>query len=259
MTSTSPQLKTMTDSELAEYDKGGWWQPATNAQLNAMTPAELAEEAWWSAAQSDPLRWSRTAAYPVLFINYGVRALLGRVLRADGGVLRDSWRGFAVPPSRVALAIKRLRSIRGLSTRGRTVIDVLADRLKFCRRVGVAFVEDGPDRWYRNNRNKIVQHEIFHLFQFRHQARKGSAAKALIKHPATVRALPHLRKHGYDVGMASVVVSEMAAYIFSRDYAALGLRRSEAAEWFSAYCQQHRLPRTIGTGKHHVNTRHPTG
>ena len=105
-------------------------------------------------------------------------------------------------------------------------------------RAGVCFVQDGPDT---TTRNRVAVHECFHLFQYRQRLDNIRAANALTKLASTSKALPHLRKHGYDVGDAREIISEMAAYIFSGDHAFIGLGRTEAEEWFSAYCRQHAM------------------
>lgn len=199
-----------------------------------MTPDELAEGVWWSAGKRSPWRSSGTTDYPVLLINDASHALVNRITGwgdSRGGALR----GREVPQ-----AIKQLRSIRRLSARGKTVIDSLSEDLKQFERTGVALVQDGPDR---ECRDRIIRHECFHLFQYRKRLQKRPAANALIRQTSTSKALPYLRKHGYDVGDSSLVVFEMAAYIFSDGHAFIGLGRREAEDWFSAYCREHAVSR----------------
>jgi hypothetical protein len=203
-----------------------------------MTPDELAEEVYWSAAKRFPWRWSRmaTRGFPVLLINDPTHTLMQRV--KVGGA---NWRGVALKPHEVGRVIKQLRRIRRLSARGKEMIDCLTKHLRWGRHVGICLVQDGPDR---RCRDRIVLHECFHLLQYRKRLQKRSAAKALIRHPSTSKALPYLRKHGgYNVGNAVLVVGEMAAYIFSGDHAFIGLGRTEAKDWFSAYCRQNAVSR----------------
>ena len=181
-----------------------------------------------------------------MFVNDETHALVNRL--GCGRSWRGqapSYRGIALLPPEVVAVVVRLRGIRGLrglSTRGRAVVDLLAERLKQYRRTGVAIIQDGPDRQYRD---KIVRHECFHLFQYRYRNRlhKRSVVKALIKHPATSTAIPYLKKHGYDVGSAALIVEEVAACAFSGDHHFIGLRRREAADWLSAYFRQFAVPR----------------
>jgi hypothetical protein len=202
--------------------------PATSEQLKAMTTSEVAEEVWWSAAKRLPWRWSRmaTRGFPVLLINDPTQTLMQRV--KVGGA---NWRRVALKPHEVGRVIKQLRRIRRLGARGKEMIDCLTKHLRWGRHVGICLVQDGPDR---RCRDRIVLHECFHLFQYRKRLDKHSTTKALIKHPLVAKALPHLRKRGYDVGNAVLVVSEMEAYIFSGDHAAIGLGRIEAQDWLSA-------------------------
>ena len=175
--------------------------------------------------RGDPFPWrlSGAADYPVLLINDEIRTLVGRLTR------QKTWRGLALRPREVTRTIALLR----LSAKGRTVVELFTEGLN--RSTGLALVQDGPDRSYRN---MIARHECFHLFQYRNRLDKRSPAK-LIKHPATSTAIRCLRKHGgYDVGNAALIVSEMAAYIFSGDHSFIGLRRREAADWLSAYFRQ---------------------
>lgn len=191
-----------------------------------MTNAQLAEEVWWSAATRLPWGPLGTTDYPVLLINDETHTLVKRLVGRDS----ETWRGIALRPREVAQVIERLRGIRRLNTRGKTVTSSLVESLTQFERTGVALVQDGPDWQYRN---RIVAHECFHLFQFRNRLERPSAAKSLINHFATSKALPYLRKHGdYNVGNAVSVVEEMAAYIFSGDHSSIGLGRREAEEWF---------------------------
>jgi hypothetical protein len=225
---TSVQLRTMTDAEVEDV----WWSPATNEQLKAMTISEVTEEAWWSAAKRFPWRWSRmtTRDFPVLLVNDTTHTLMQRV--KVGGT---NWRGTALKPREVAQVVKRLRHIRRLSARGKTVVDRLTAQLEYCRRFGVCLVQDGPDR---RCRDRIAVHECFHLFQYRNGLHRRPTPKALLEHPATSKAIPSLRTQ-YDVGNAANVVVEMAAYIFSGDHAYIGLRRREAEDWLSDYFRQY--------------------
>jgi hypothetical protein len=197
-----------------------------------MTDAEVAEEVWWPAATGFPWRWSRMATrdFPVLLIDDWVYTLMERV--KVGGA---NWRGVALKPREVGRVIRNLRRIRRLSAKGKTVVDRLTAQLENCRRVGVCLVQDGPDRRYRD---MIVVHECFHLFQYRNGLHRRPIPKALLKHPATSKAIPYLRTQ-YDVGNAAEVVVEMAAYIFSGDHAYIGLRRREAEDWLSDYFRQY--------------------
>ena len=167
----------------------------------------------------------------MLLINDPTHTLIQRVKL--GGA---NWRGVALKPHEVGRVIKQLRRIRRLSARGKEMIDRLTKYLRWGRHVGICLVQDGPDRQCRD---RIVLHECFHLLQYRKRLQKRSAAKAMIPHPSTSKALRSLGKHGYDVDDAVMIVSEIAAYIFSGDHAFIGLGRTEAKDWFSAYCRQH--------------------
>lgn len=204
-----------------------------------MTTAQLAEEVWWcTSATRFPWRWSGTAEYPVLVINDFVYSLMGRVTG------RKDCRGVALRAHEVVQCIVRLKRIRRLGARGKTVIDCLTGQLAQFRNIGVCLVQDGPDR---RCRDRIAVHECFHLFQYRNGLHRRPTPKALLKHPATSKAIPSLRTQ-YDVGNAAEVVFEMAAYIFSGDHAYIGLRKREAEEWLSTYFRQYRCdPRHRGT------------
>ena len=134
------------------------------------------------------------------------------------------------------MVIEQLRRIRGLSSRGKLVVARLTEYLRWGRHVGICLIQDGPDR---RCRDRIAVHECFHLFQYRNWLHRRHTPKTLIEHPATSKALPSLRTQ-YDVGNAAEIVFEMAAYIFSGDHAYIGLRRTEAEGWLSAYFRQYR-------------------
>ena len=229
---TSEQLKVMTDAEL-ESAEDTWWSPATNEQLEAMTISEVAEEVWWSAAKRFPWRWSRTATrdFPVLLINDPTHTLMQRV-KVDGA----NCRGVALKPHEVGRVIRNLRHIRRLSARGKRMIYHLTEYLRWGRKAGICLVQDGPDRRYRD---RIAVHECFHLFQYRNGLHRRHVPRVLLNHPAASKASPYLRGQ-YDVDNATDVVLEMAAYIFSGDHAYIGLRRTEAEGWLSAYFRQYR-------------------
>ena len=195
-----------------------------------MTTAQLAKEVWWSAANRLPWRSSGTTDYPVLLVNDQTHALLGRVTG------QEDCRGAALRAREVAQCIEQLRRIRRLSARGKTVIGCLTEQLEKFRIIGVCLVQDGPDR---RCRDRIVPHEVFHQYQWRHRLHRRHTPKALLKHPATSKALPSLRTQ-YDVRAAAEVVLEMAAYIFSGDHAYIGLRRREAEDWLFTYFRQYR-------------------
>lgn len=201
-----------------------------------MAPAELAEEVYWSAAKRFPWCWSRmaTRGFPVLLINDPTHTLMQKV--KVGGA---NWRGVALKPHEVDRVIKQLRRIRRLSARGKEVIDRLTKYLRWGRQVGICLVQDGSDR---EGRDRIVLHEIFHQYQYLNRLDERPTPKALLKHPATSKALPFLRDQ-YDVGNSSVIALEMAAYLASGDHALIGLGRTEARDWFSAYCRQYAVSR----------------
>jgi hypothetical protein len=196
-----------------------------------MRTRQIVDEISWSALRRFPWRWSRmaTTQYPALLVNDWVHELMARMVGHGG------WRGLALRPREVVMVIKKLRRIRRLNARGKIVIDRFSEQLGYCRRVGAAIVQDGPD-W--RCRDRIVQHECFHLWQYRNGLHKRPAPKALLEHPAVSNALPVLRNQ-YDVGDARDVVFEMAAYISAADHAYIGLKRREAGDWLSAYFRQY--------------------
>src|ERR1039458_2004460 len=106
-----------------------------------MTTAQLADEAWWGRPRSAfPWRWSGARDYPVLFVDYGTRELVARMVRIK------NWRGIALRPGEVTDVIKRLKHIARLTARGKTVVDCLTEQLWYFRNVGVCLVQDGPER-----------------------------------------------------------------------------------------------------------------
>jgi len=176
------------------------------------------------------LRWSGTRDYPVLLVNDCIHTLMGRLTGHEG------YRGIALQPQEVGIVIKRLRRIRGLSSRGKLVVARLTECLRWANHIGICLVQDGPDR---RRRDRIQVHECFHLFQYRNRLHRCRTPKALLKHPAASKAIPSLKTQ-YDVSNAAKVVVEMAAYIFSGDHAYIGLRRQEAEDWLSTYFRQYR-------------------
>ena len=188
--------------------------------------ARLAEQVWYSAARRFPWRVVRTSDYPVLYVNKWVRELVATLTR------RPNWRGLALRVHEVDHLVRQLLRIRGLSEEGKTARWALAHTLRGLNTAGLAIVEDGPDRRYRD---MIAVHETIHLDQFRNPI-GGSKAKALFRHPAVSRTLPYLAELGHKhLSNAEEVVSEIAAYVGSGDHRTIGLSRKEASDWFAAY------------------------